>query len=97
MPIEQIGKASMQQPVTTEQKKLKEACREFEAILTHTMLKTMRGAGQQDGILQKNNGQEIFEDFRDMELSKELSRGHGAGLATALYQQLSKNHQGGNQ
>ncbi|HBZ53915.1 MAG TPA: hypothetical protein DEO88_00790 [Syntrophobacteraceae bacterium] len=71
-----------------EQKKLKGACEEFEAVLTNIMFRTMRETipkGDQDS---HDSAMELYESMLDETVAKEISHGPGLGLGKTLYQQL---------
>lgn len=70
-----------------QQKRLKEACQEFESIMANYLLKSMRQSI--DRAEKPEQGREIFEGFLDEAISKELARQQGSGLSDILYKQLS--------
>ncbi|MCT4619039.1 MAG: rod-binding protein [Marinisporobacter sp.] len=71
-------------------KKLMDACRQFETVFVNMMMKNMRNTIQEDGIIKKSYGREIFEGMLDEKLAEESSKGQGIGLAKNMYEQLSK-------
>ncbi|MCC5909637.1 MAG: rod-binding protein [Clostridiaceae bacterium] len=71
-------------------KKLKAACQEFEAIFLNMMLKQMRSTIPDGGLTEKSYARDIYESLQDEEMSKEMSKTGGIGLAQQLYKQLSK-------
>ena len=71
-------------------KKLKEACKQFEAYFIKQMFKEMRKTIPENDFLEKSHGRNIFEDMLDEEYANEASEGRGIGLSQALYKQLSK-------
>lgn len=71
-------------------KALKEVCQEFEAYFIQQLFKEMRSTIQPGGLIEKSQGEEIFQDMLDEEYSKNASKGNGIGLANMLYKQLSK-------
>jgi flagellar protein FlgJ len=70
--------------------RLRELCREFEAVFIHTMLKGMRDTVPSGGLLEKGLDGEMMEEMRDLEISKAISRQNQIGIADALYRQLSE-------
>lgn len=66
---------------------LREAARQFESIFTRMMLKTMREASSGDDLF---NSQEsgFYRDMFDDQISVDMSRGHGLGLADQLVAQM---------
>lgn len=71
--------------------RLKEACRELEAVFVNTVLERMRATIIRDGLIKKGLGEDIFTSMLDSELAREISKGKGTGIADLLYRQLSKN------
>lgn len=68
--------------------KLERAAQEFEAFFVSTLLKQMRKAIPQEGLLH-SRGEEIFRDLMDDQIGQDIARGRGFGLADTLYRQLS--------
>ncbi len=75
--------------IDSKNKKLKETCQDFEAILVGYMFKSMRGASNTEGVIKKNMGEEIFTEMLDGEYSKMASKSNTLGLSDILYKQLS--------
>jgi murein DD-endopeptidase MepM/ murein hydrolase activator NlpD len=67
---------------------LKKACREFEAVFTYQLLKSMRKTIEKSDLFHGGQGEEIYESLLDQELSKQLAGSGGTSLANLLYQQL---------
>ena len=74
-----------------DKEKLKEACREMEAVFINTVLERMRATVIRDGLIKESLGEEIFTSMLDGELARKISTGGGTGIADLLYRQLSKN------
>ncbi|MTI46851.1 rod-binding protein [Sporosalibacterium faouarense] len=76
-----------------EDKHLMKACQEFESIFVHMMLKQMRATVPEGGLVEKSQGEEIFEDMYDQEIAKNISQSQnqGIGLAKIIYQQMKQN------
>jgi len=73
-------------------KKLKKACKEFEALFLANLLKTMRKSFSQQGALSGEGfGQGTFMDMMDSEVARYLSvsGGKGLGIGDMLYKQLA--------
>lgn len=68
--------------------KLEQAAQEFEAFFLSTLLKQMRKAIPQEGLLH-SRGEEIFRDLMDDQVGQDIAKGRGFGLADTLYRQLS--------
>lgn len=62
------------------------AAEQFEGLLTQMMLKSMRATSFGDDLTGAQGGH--WQDLFDQELSKEMSRGKGLGLADVLVRQL---------
>jgi flagellar protein FlgJ len=71
-----------------EDKALKDACKGFEAMFLGLMYKEMRKTVPKDALFGKDNAMEIYEDFRDTELAKQMADAGGIGLGDMLYRQL---------
>jgi flagellar protein FlgJ len=62
---------------------------QFEALLTRTMLKSMRDAVGKDPMFGSDQ-QEMYQGLADDQLSIQLSKGKGFGLADMLVRQLQR-------
>lgn len=74
------------QELTPEQKKLKQACTEFEAMMVKQMLTSMQGSAKMFG---EGFGGDFYQDMFLDAISKEISA-QGLGLGKMLYQQMEK-------
>lgn len=74
-----------------DQRKMMQACKDFEAIFVNMMLKQMRNTITPSDLVQKSYAREIFESMQDEKVAEEMTKGKGLGLAQELYKQLSKN------
>ncbi|WP_051901530.1 flagellar assembly peptidoglycan hydrolase FlgJ [Methylotenera sp. L2L1] len=74
---------------------IKGVAKQFEAIFMNMMLKSMREATPQDGLLD-NDQSRTFISMLDQQLTNNLAS-KGLGLADVLARQLSKNGYGANQ
>ena len=71
--------------------KLMEVCKEFESVFIHMMLKEMKNTvPDEGGFIEKSQGTRIFEDMHLEELSKEMAKGSGIGIAKVMYDQFKK-------
>lgn len=66
---------------------LREVARQFEGLFIQMMLKSMRQTTQGDALIDSDQVR-FYQQMFDQQLSLELTRGEGIGLAKALYQQL---------
>jgi peptidoglycan hydrolase FlgJ len=69
------------------------AAKQFDAVFTQMMLKSMREATPQDGIMDSNQTK-TFTDMLDQQLSQQLSS-KGIGLADQMYAQLMRGQNAG--
>jgi len=83
--------ALLKPPATASQDdvKLKQACRDFEAIFLSYMLKKMRQTVSESKLIFGGRAEEIFRDMQDDEMSKEMSKSDGFGLSRMLFKELS--------
>lgn len=66
---------------------LKKVAEQFEAIFTKMMLKQMRQAKLSDGMFE-SKAKEMYMDLYDNQMSLELSKQRGLGLADIIVKQL---------
>lgn len=71
---------------------LKEAATQFEAMFINMMMKSMRDATPQEGLMD-NQQSKMFTGMLDQQLSQNLAK-RGMGLADVLTRQLSANQMG---
>ncbi len=87
-----LQKKASQLKKAKEDKELKEACKDFEAILLNYMLKSMRNTVEKSDILNGGLKQEIFESMYDQEIATHIAHSNkNTGLGDMLYKQLNKN------
>jgi len=72
-------------------KELRKACKEFEAIFTYQLLKSMRNTIEKCDLFHSGQSEEIYESLLDQEYAKLMARSDNNGIAEMLYQQLSRN------
>jgi len=73
-------------------KELKEACQEFEAIMLNMLYKQMKATVIKSSLTEEDPGREIFESMLDEQLMEEASKTGSFGLADTLYKQLSRQY-----
>ncbi|GFE84789.1 peptidoglycan hydrolase FlgJ [Steroidobacter agaridevorans] len=80
--------ATSKQDVAT----LKEAAKQFESLFTQMMLKSMRDANRSfgEGSMFDSSQGDFYQDMFDDQISLELSKGKGLGLADVLVRQLAQ-------
>ena len=86
---DQIQQAQASGKSPAEDKKLKEACQGFEEMFLNLMYSKMRDTVPKDTLLGESNGQQIMQSMLDEQLTKEMAKAGGVGLADMLYKQLS--------
>lgn len=70
--------------------KLKKACDDFEALFLSQMFSTMRETVPQDGLLEKNQGEQIFTQMLDSQVAQDFTKNRSVGLSDMLYKSMSK-------
>ena len=88
MRIESVA-AGQPTPTSKEDKKLKQACQDFEAVFMGFMLKGMRKTVQKSELFGSSREEEMFTDMMDDEVCKSASRSKSIGIADLLYKQLA--------
>lgn len=71
-------------------KKLKKACSDLEAVFVNMMFKQMRNTVQKSDLFGGGYAEEMYEDMLFDKYSEEASKNNGVGLGDILYRQLSK-------
>lgn len=70
-------------------KKLKESCKDFEAVFTNMMLQSMRKTLPGDSLFGKSLASDIFQSMYDQNLASQVSKnGEGLGLSGMAYKDL---------
>lgn len=67
---------------------IEKACRDFESLFIHQMLKQMRETVPQNGIFSGGSAEQLYTSMLDGEVAKTISNQRGIGLAPALIRQL---------
>lgn len=80
---------------SNDKEKLEATCKQFESIYMNILMQNMRKTVMDGGLVEKSHAREMFEGMLDEEISKEVSKGQGMGLAQIMYEQLSKNFSDG--
>ena len=79
-------------PSAQDDKALKEACQEFEAIFIEQMLKSMRKTVPESGLMNGGMAEDVFEDMLYENYAEKMSKSASLGLSDMLYRQISQNH-----
>ncbi len=72
-----------------EDKKLRKACQEMEALFLNLMLSKMRDTVPERTLFPKSSGEKIMQSMMDVELTRTMSQAGGIGLGNLLYNQLT--------
>lgn len=86
-----LGAAIAKQKGTDPQQdsRLKEACREMEAVFLNMMMKSMRATVQKSSLMGDSSQEEVFRSMLDAEMTKNMAHAGGTGFGDMLYRQLS--------
>lgn len=76
-------------PQRESQKELRRAAAEFESLFINQMLKSMRETIGKSELFHGGNAEDIYASMLDTELSKNMAKAGGIGLADMLLRQLS--------
>jgi len=71
-------------------RELQKACKEFEALLTYQLLRSMRRTVEKCKLFDGGQGEEIYESLFDLELSKQMVDMGPNSLSRVLYEQLKR-------
>ena len=90
MHTSKVGLRNAIHPPSLEQRKnkLKKACKDFEAVFTYQMLKSMRRTVHKCDLFHGGQGEEIYESLMDMELSKQMADLGPGSLSRMLYDEF---------
>ncbi len=72
---------------------LKSAAQQFEQVFLNMMLKSMREATPQDGMMDSEQTK-MFTGMLDQQLAQSMSSGQGVGLADVMVRQLQRSSMG---
>lgn len=92
MRIESVNTASVK-PEQAD-KKLKQACQDFEAIFMGFMMKGMRNTVPKSDLFGSSQEEDMFKEMMDNEICKSAASRSSMGVADMLYKQLSITHTG---
>ena len=68
---------------------LRQAAREFEALLLEQLVKEMRDASPKSKLLGREKGQELFQEMLDGEFVRLMTESGGIGLADFIVRSLA--------
>ncbi|HEY8350455.1 MAG TPA: rod-binding protein [Clostridiales bacterium] len=73
-------------------RELKKACQEFEAIMLDMLYKQMKATIIKSDLVEEDPGRDIFESMLEEELMEQAAKRGSLGLADTLYKQLSRQY-----
>jgi len=89
MRIENVQHGATAPGPTEEQRKLKNACGDLEAVFLNYLLRSMRKTVPKADLFGSAREEEFFRDMMDAEISSTAARTQSLGIADMLYRQLS--------
>ena len=89
MRIENTQREAAAAGPTADQRKLKKACADLEAVFMNYLLKSMRKTVSKADLFGSARDEEFFRDMMDAEICSTASRTQSVGIAGMLYRQLS--------
>lgn len=89
MPVDHEFQQILDKAVASgEDRELKEAARQLEAIFVYRMLEAMRQTVPRGGLIEETMGEQIFRGMLDHEISMKAAETGSLGLAEIIYRQL---------
>jgi flagellar protein FlgJ len=77
---------------TIKEKKLREACAGFEALMLKQILTLARQSVPKGGLFDGGYGEEMFQSIQDDQMAQKMAGSKGVGFGDMLYRQLSQAH-----
>ncbi len=77
---------------TPKERKLREACAGFEALMLKQILSLARQSVPKSGLLDGGYGEEMFQSIQDDQMAQKMAGSSGVGFGEMLYRQLSQAH-----
>lgn len=72
-----------------QQHRLKDACKDFEALFLSTVLKQMRKTVEKSELFGSDPAEDTFQEMMDIEVGKSAAKTSSIGIADMLYRQLT--------
>ena len=69
-------------------KRLADACKDFEALFLSSVLKAMRKTVEKTNLLGSDSAEDTFQEMMDIETAKCAAKTSSMGIADMLYRQL---------
>ena len=77
---------------TLKERKLRQACSDFEAIILERSLRIARESVPEGGLLGGGFAEEMYRSMYDNELARKMAQGKGMGFGELLYRQIKDQH-----
>lgn len=77
---------------TLKEKKLRQACTDFEALILEKSLRLGRESAPEGGLIGGSFAEGMYRSMYDHELAQKMSQGKGVGFGEMLYRQISSQH-----
>lgn len=87
--VDSLVAEGMRGSMSEDEKKLREATQDFEALFIKQMLNSMKKTVTKSGLLDGGMGQEIFEDMLYDEYAKQMAQTANLGISDMMFKQLS--------
>jgi flagellar protein FlgJ len=71
-----------------DEKKLKKACEDFEALFINQLMQSMRRTVLKSKFLEDAPGKEVYQSLFDRELSKKMAQKGALGVGKIIYQKV---------
>ncbi len=89
--IKNISSKNIEQEIKTKNdKKLKDACRDFEAYFLDMVLEELRKGSPGNALFPESNAKKIYEYMYYNALTKEAVKGQSLGISDLLYNYLKQ-------
>jgi murein DD-endopeptidase MepM/ murein hydrolase activator NlpD len=80
-------------PQATGNTRLEEAAREFESLLTESMLRSMRSSIREESETDESYGQGIYEEMMFQQMARAVAQKPGLGVARMISQKLAQQNE----
>ena len=84
---EQLAKVTEKAQQVKDDVKLKKTCQDLEAVFLNMMMADMRKTVQKSNLVDSSK-EEIMRSMLDSEMTKDMAKAGGIGLADMMYRQL---------
>ena len=84
---QRLERLEQRTPANTEDAKLLEAANEFEVLLVQQMMKSMRSTSFESGLVNKSEGEKVFQSMLDEQYARLSTQSSGMGLGEMIYQE----------